>query len=293
MRSIGPPERPDVSTSPSSSAHEARLAVGKRLREILRDSGMTARALAQAAGWDESKCSRLIHGRTLPSDQDIRIWCRICGAEDEIPDLIAASRDADSMYVEWRRLQRSGMKRLQETRVSLYEQTRLFRFYCSQFMPWPLQTPGYMRAVLSAFAEFHDAPRDIDEAIAARAARLRLLYEGDHRFAIVMEESVLHDRVADDDVMAGQLGQLLEGMSLPSVSLGIIPADTRRRLWTMETFSIYDDKRVFVELLTAGVTVTQPREIALYIKGFAELASHAVYGNKARALIAAALASLG
>ncbi len=254
---------------------------------------MTARALAQAAGWDESKCSRLIHGRTLPSDQDIRIWCRICGAEDEIPDLIAASRDADSMYVEWRRLQRSGMKRLQETRVSLYEQTRLFRFYCSQFMPWPLQTPGYMRAVLSAFAEFHDAPRDIDEAIAARAARLRLLYEGDHRFAIVMEESVLHDRVADDDVMAGQLGQLLEGMSLPSVSLGIIPADTRRRLWTMETFSIYDDKRVFVELLTAGVTVTQPREIALYIKGFAELASHAVYGNKARALIAAALASLG
>ncbi|MEQ4721276.1 helix-turn-helix transcriptional regulator [Nonomuraea sp. B19D2] len=282
-----------MSTSSSSSAHEARLAIGKRLREILRDSGTTARALAQAAGWDESKCSRLTNGRTLPSDDDIRIWCRICGVEDEIPDLIAASRDADSMYMEWRRLQRSGMKRLQETRVSLYEQTRLFRFYCSQFMPWPLQTPGYMRAVLSAFADFHEAPRDIDEAIAARAARSRLLYEGDHRFAIVLEESVLHDRIADDDVMAGQLGQLLEGMSLPSISLGIIPSDARRKLWTMETFSIYDDKRVFVELLSAGVTVTQPREIALYIKGFTELASNAIYGNKARALITAALASLG
>ncbi|MEV0354373.1 helix-turn-helix transcriptional regulator [Nonomuraea sp. NPDC050680] len=281
-----------MSTSPSSSAHEARLAIGKRLREILRDSGIKARALAQAAGWDESKCSRLINGRTLPSDDDIRTWCRICRAEEEIPDLIAASRDADSMYIEWRRLQRSGMKRLQETRVSLYEQTRLFRFYCSHFMPWPLQTPGYMRAVLSAFADFHEAPRDIDEAVAARAARSRLLYEGDHRFAIVMEESVLHDRIADDDVMAGQLGQLLEGMSLPSISLGIIPSGAPRKLWSMETFSIYDDKRVFMELLSAGVTVTQPREIALYIKGFTELAAHAVYGSRARALITAALASI-
>ncbi|HLU74553.1 MAG TPA: helix-turn-helix transcriptional regulator [Nonomuraea sp.] len=281
-----------MSTSPSSSAHEARLSIGKRLREILRDSGITARALARQAGWDESKCSRLINGRTLPSDDDIRTWCRICGAEDEIPDLIAASRDADSMYVEWRRLQRRGMKHLQQTRLSLYEQTRLFRFYCSQFMPWPLQTPGYMRAVLSAFADFHEAPRDIDEAVQARAARSRLLYEGQHRFAIIMEESVLHDRIADDAVMAGQLGQLLEGMSLPSVSLGIIPSDAPRRLWTMETFSIYDDRRVFVELLSAGVTVTQPREIALYVKGFTELADHAVYGDKARALITAALASL-
>ncbi|TDD21997.1 helix-turn-helix domain-containing protein [Nonomuraea diastatica] len=97
-----------MSTSPSSSAHEARPAIGKRLREILRDSGVKARALAQAADWDESKCSRLINGRTLPSDDDIRTWCRICGAEEEIPDLIAASRDADSMYMEWRRLHRSG-----------------------------------------------------------------------------------------------------------------------------------------------------------------------------------------
>jgi transcriptional regulator with XRE-family HTH domain len=282
-----------VNYSPSSSAQQARLAIGKRLREILRDSGLTARALARAAGWDESKSSRLVHGRTLPSDADIRLWCQICGAESEIPDLIAATRDAEGMYVEWRRLQRSGMKRLQETRVSLYEETRLFRFYCSQFMPWPLQTPGYMRAVLSAFAEFHDAPRDIDEAITARAARSRLLYEGDHRFAILLEESVLHDRIADDGVMAGQLGQLLEGISLPSVSLGVIPSNVRRRLWTMETFSIYDDKRVFIELLSAGVTVTQPREIALYIKGFTELAAHAVFGGEARALITAALRGLG
>ncbi|MER6829782.1 DUF5753 domain-containing protein [Streptosporangium sp. NPDC000563] len=282
-----------MSTSPSSSAQQARQVIANRLREILRDSGLTARALAAAAGWDESKCSRLIHARTPPSDEDIRVWCRICEAESEVNDLIAASRDADSMYVEWKRLQRGGMKRLQEARVSLYEQTRLFRFYSSQFIPWPLQTPGYMHSVLSCFADFHGTPGDIDEAVATRLARRRLLSEGDHRFAMLVEESVLRDRVADDDALAEQLGHLLEGMSLPSVSLGIIPFTSRRKLWTMETFSIYDDKRVFVELLSAGVTVTQPREIALYVKGFGELASDAVYGVKARALITAAIHALG
>lgn len=216
-----------MSTSPSSSAQQARQVIANRLREILRDSGLTARALAAAAGWDESKCSRLIHARTLPSDEDIRVWCRICEAESEVNDLIAASRDADSMYVEWKRLQRGGMKRLQEMRVSLYEQTRLFRFYSSQFIPWPLQTPGYMRSVLSCFADFHGTPGDIDEAVATRLARGRLLREGDHRFAMLVEESVLRDRVADDGAMAEQLGHLLEGMSLPSVSLGIIPFTLR------------------------------------------------------------------
>ncbi|MGW0588102.1 DUF5753 domain-containing protein [Streptosporangium sp. NPDC002607] len=282
-----------MSTSPSSSAQQARQVIANRLREILRDSGLSARALAAAAGWDESKCSRLIHARTPPSDEDIRIWCRVCGAESETTDLIAASRDADSMYVEWRRLQRGGMKRLQEMWVSLYEQTRLFRFYSSQFIPWPLQTSGYMRSVLSCFADFHGTPGDVDEAVATRLARGRLLREGDHRFAMLMEESVLRDRVADDGAMAEQLGHLLEGMSLPSISLGIIPFTARRKLWTMETFSIYDDRRVFVELLSAGVTVTQPREIALYVKGFGELASNAVYGIKARALITAAIRALG
>ncbi|WP_352244422.1 Scr1 family TA system antitoxin-like transcriptional regulator [Microtetraspora sp. NBRC 13810] len=45
---------------------------------------------------------------------------------------------------------------------------------------------------------------------------------------MLMEESVLHHRIADDQVMAGQPGQLLEGMPLPSISLEIIPSGVPR-----------------------------------------------------------------
>ena len=68
----------------------------------------------------------------------------------QAPDLIAASRAADSMYVEWRRLNRTGLRRTQEARRPLYERTRLFKAYCSTVVPGFLQTPGYAAALLSA-----------------------------------------------------------------------------------------------------------------------------------------------
>ena len=102
--------------SPSSSVQRAREQLAERLRDIRLDAHLTARALSAAAGWHEAKTSRIESAKKAPSEDDIRTWCRVCGAERAIPDLIAASRSADSMYTEWRRLQPAGMRRDQENR---------------------------------------------------------------------------------------------------------------------------------------------------------------------------------
>lgn len=71
----------------------------------------------------------------------------------------------------------------------------------------------------------------------------------------MLEESVLRYQVDNAEVMAGQLGHLLGLMSLPSVSLGVIPfSASRRPMWTLETFTVFDDSRVHVELLSTQVT---------------------------------------
>lgn len=56
---------------------------------------------------------------------------------------------------------------------------------------------------------------------------------------------------------------------------------------------MYDDSLVSVELLSARVTVTEPSEIALYIRAFERLRTMAVYGADARALVVKALDALG
>ena len=97
--------------------------------------------------------------------------------------------------------------------------------------------------------------------------------------------------MGDLEVMAGQLDRLLTVLSLPRVRLGIIPAPTAYRVPTNQ-FIIFDDRMVQVETVSAELTITQPREIALYAKAFQELSESAVYGQEARELITARLADL-
>ncbi|MGW4754278.1 helix-turn-helix domain-containing protein [Streptomyces chartreusis] len=277
---------------PSTTLDAARRAIADKLRDIRRDAGLTGREVAARAGWQPSKVSRLQSATTPPSDDDIRTWCRVCEADDQVPDLLAANRTADAMYLEWRRVQGTGLRRLQESRIPLYERTRTFRVYSSTVMPGFLQSYEYAAALLGSIARVHGTPDDVADAAAVRVERSHIIREGDHRFAIVLEESVLRHVVGDAATMAGQLGYLLSVMALPSVSVGIVPAGKPRDMWTLETFTVFDGERVHVELLTAAVTVTAPGEISQYAHAFEELTALAVYGAKARTLISAAIESL-
>ncbi|MGJ5806254.1 helix-turn-helix domain-containing protein [Streptomyces europaeiscabiei] len=282
-----------MSNSPSSSAQTARERVARRLRELRADANISGTELAVRCGWTHPKTSRIENARTPPTPDDIRRWCQACGAEDQAADIIDQSRTAESLYVEWRRKVRTGLARLQDSYVELYRSTELFRIYSPTLVPGLLQTEGYARALLSANARLLDVPDDAEEAAAARLARSQIIHRPGHRFVMLAEESVLSYHLGDSDAMAAQLGHLLTAGALPAVSLGIIPRATRERvLWPQELFHIYDDTLVSVELLSARVRVTQPDEIALYLKAFEQLRGMAVYGPEARALILKAIEAL-
>jgi transcriptional regulator with XRE-family HTH domain len=283
-----------VAVSPSSSVQRARQELGERLRDIRLEAELSGRDLSRAAGWHEAKTSRIELAKQVPSDSDIRVWCEICREPDLAVDLIAASRAADSMYQEWRRLHRTGMRRLQEARGTLYERTRFFKVYMSTVIPGFLQTPGYAQALMSAITEFQQTPDDVEQAVAARIKRNRILDSEGHRFVMLLEESVLRYRIGAPDVMSAQLGHLLGCTALPNVRIGIIPlAADARSMWTLEAFTVFDDTRVHVETLTAQVTVTAPGEVIVYLRAFDQLARLAVYGAEAQSLITDAINALG
>jgi transcriptional regulator with XRE-family HTH domain len=259
--------------SPSSSAQAARERVAQRLRDLRADAGITGTELAARCGWTHPKTSRIENARTPPTPDDIRRWCHVCGAADQAADIIVQSRNAESMYAEWRHQVRRGLKQLQGSLVQFFNETRLFRVYSSTLVPGLLQTEGY--------------------AARARVERSRVIHQPGHRFVLLMEEAALRCQIGDADAMAAQLGYLLTVGALPQVSLGIIPAATQKRTqWPRETFHVYDDKLVSVELVSAQVKITQPSEISLYLKAFEELRNMAVYGARARQLIVKAIEAL-
>ncbi|TRV74004.1 helix-turn-helix domain-containing protein [Streptomyces sp. 130] len=281
-----------MTASPSSSAQAAREALAVRLQHLRKDAGLTGKDLSARCGWHPAKTTRIQKGDAPPSDADIRAWCAACGADDQADDLIATARAVDSMYLEWRRLHKDGMRKVQQDWNTLHEQTRVCRVYVSNVPPGFLQTPSFATALMEQITAFQGTPNDVAEAVAARVARSRFLYEGGHRYVVLVEESVLRYRTAAPDAMRGQLRHLLTVMPLASVSLGIIPFTARRTVWPLEAFYLHDDTTAVVETLTAEIKVKQPRELADYARAFTGLAKMAVYGDAARDLIRAAIDAL-
>ncbi|MEU0118508.1 helix-turn-helix transcriptional regulator [Streptomyces bobili] len=280
--------------SPSSSAQVAREVVAHRLRDLRKSAGLTVTELADLCGWHHAKTSRIENARTAPTATDIRLWCRACDAVDQVDGLIGQSLHAESMYTEWRTQVRAGLKALQGSEPRLFQDTQMFRVYSSSLVPGLLQTEGYAAGILGMSARFRGLAVDDSEAAArARVDRSQVIHEPGHRFVFVVEEAALHYQVCDAEAMAAQLGYVLTAGALPQVSLGIIPTSvSTREQWPRETFHLYDDRLVSVELVSARVRITQASEIALYLRAFEQLRKTAVYGADARALILRAIEAL-
>jgi transcriptional regulator with XRE-family HTH domain len=276
----------------TSAVHQAREALGQRLRELRREAGLTGRDLATRADWSSSKVSKVEHGKQLPTEEDIRAWCAECGATDQISDLVASARNIEAMYLEWRRSLASGTRRRQDLSKGLEGRSRLLRWHEPLLVPGLLHTAEYATAVLARVIDFYRVPDDLAAGVAARMERQQVLYRGDHRFHFILNEQALRTIVGDTTVLARQLDRLLTVLAMPRLSLGIIPTRSPYRVPTNQ-FIIYDDRLVQVETVSAELTVNQPREIALYAKAFQELAQIAVHGAEARALIRQASSELG
>ncbi|WP_328391530.1 helix-turn-helix domain-containing protein [Nocardia sp. NBC_00416] len=271
-----------------TDVHDAREALGARLRELRRAAGLTNRKLAQLSGWHESKVSKIEFARIKPSDDDVRAYCRHCDAADQLPDLLATARNIEVAYLEWQKVLGTGLKRRQQKSLKLEASAAHIRDFQPQIVPGLLQTAEYAAAKLRRGIEFHRLPDDIDDAVSKRMERQRVLYQRDHLFHFLIAEQALHTTVGDDSVMIGQLDRLFSVFGLPRVTIGIVPA-TAEAMVVSTNFVMFDNRLVMVEGTAAELTISQPREIDVYGRAFDTLAGQSVTGEQARELIRSAL----
>ena len=139
------------------------------MREVRKDAGLTARALAAATGQHFTRVSKIENGTQAPTDKDIRAWCTACHADDQVMELIATARAVESAYLEFKRQSRAGLKRVvgpftQER----YEATGLFRVYEHNIIPGLFQTPEYCAAMASFWIPFLGIPDDLQDTVRDR-----------------------------------------------------------------------------------------------------------------------------
>lgn len=277
-----------MSTDPSSSGAQARRELGARLRQLRRAAGLTGVVVAEATGQHVTRVSRIENGAQPPTEANIRAWCEVCGAGDQIPDLIATARSVESAYLEWSRQARAGMRRLGDLHSpATYRQTTTFRIHEPTLMPGILQTEAYARRMLGFWYDFLDSPDDTDATLAMRAQRTAIALHPGKRIVVILGEQALRTRRGTSQEHADQLSHLLKLMRRPFISVGVIPADAQRHAIASTGFWIFDQNAVALETPTAAIKVTRPQEIALYARMFDQLRDEAVHGAAARRIITA------
>ncbi|WP_308198657.1 helix-turn-helix domain-containing protein [Actinomadura litoris] len=271
------------------ASESARRSLGIQLKELRLNAGLSGVELARRCGWHKTKVSKIEHGTQSPAEADIRKWATTCGAEGLAPELIAAGREIEHMWTDYRRRHRRGMKGLQFQAMDLYARSKLIRVYESLFIPGFLQTVEYTKAQFTIHAGLHGLPLgDVEEAARNRMARKRFLGTGAPIFAFLLEASALANNIGGVGVMGGQLDYLDEVSRLPYVSVGIIPQGRMRSLYPGEGFYLFDEDLLKQEFWSGAFQTSRPENIAYFVRVFAALRDQAVFGAAAQDEIEAA-----
>lgn len=266
----------------SSSFERAREALGRQLRELREQTGLNGKEFAARLQWQPAKVSRIETGQRTPTRAELGEWTEAAGVSELLEELVVRLGALDEMYATWRHLFRSGLRARQKISLDLESATELLRVYEPGIVPGLLQTPDYARAVIESNVLLYGFVGDIEDAIAARMERQRVLYEADRRIHFVVTEGGLRHHVADRAVMRAQIDRIVTASALSTVRVGIIPLDLQIPVALKCGFWIFDERQVLSETVSAELTVTEPGEIQMYVRTFQVLADIAVYGDAAR-----------
>jgi transcriptional regulator with XRE-family HTH domain len=197
--------------------------VGAQLRRLREGRGLTREAAGYRIRASESKISRLELGRVGFKDRDISDLLELYGVEDETQReaLVALAREANSPG--WWHSYDDVLPNWFQTYVGLEEAASLIRSYEIQFLPGLLQTEAYARAVVSSGAP-QLPTSEVDRRVHLRITRQKILRRPSPPvFWAVVDEAALHRPIGGSKVMKEQVQHLLELMTLPNVTLQVMP----------------------------------------------------------------------
>ncbi|MEV6998900.1 DUF5753 domain-containing protein [Streptomyces sp. NPDC093982] len=187
--------------------------------------------------------------------------------------------------IPWQQRLSTGTEDIQSEVIDWYRRTRHGKAYVPTMIWGTLQTEAYATVILRQVVEFLGVPDDVPAGVAKRMERQQVLYDGEHHYDVILGEQALYTNVGGPVVMRGQMERLLRDIDLPSVTLGVLPTTAEVSVVPMPGFNLHGDDRAHYELVSTGVDITDPAELALHDKAFGALRNASSYGNAAKELI--------
>jgi len=170
--------------------------------------------------------------------------------------------------------------------VEIEAKTSIVRWWEPLLIPGLLQTEDYARAVLSTWRR--DSPDEVEAKVAIRIGRQQVLATAD--FRVLLDESVLHRRIGDADVMAMQLEHLLTLGARPNITIQVVPFAAGAYAGLSGAFAIAqipgEADAAYLETGVQGITVRDSALVGSAARMFDDLRDEALSRSKSLELIA-------
>jgi transcriptional regulator with XRE-family HTH domain len=254
-------------TSPTVRQRE----LGKRLRGLRNDHGMTVEEVAEKLMCSATKISRLETGARRPSLRDVRDLCTLYEVgESETANFMSLARGAREQGW-WTRYEDLNL----DPYIGLEQASAAITYYSMYYVPALLQTEEYARAIIKGIVP-KIAPDIYEQRVEARMHRQQLLDSASRpRFRVLLDEAVLARQVAGPAVMCAQLDKMLEAQEDGKATIQILPFDAGAHAAADSNFVLLEFEEgsnlppvIYVEGLTGSQYLERSTEIARYREAF-------------------------
>jgi transcriptional regulator with XRE-family HTH domain len=204
-----------------------RRQLAAELRRLRDRANLTGEQVAERLGWSPSKISRYEHGRTGLKPADVRKLLDLFGLDGSRRDqLLALAEDARKKGW-WEAY--SDLPDELIYLIGLEDEARSSQQWQVEAVPGLLQTEAYARHLIMAYQGVMPIPpSQVERRVAARSLRQQVLTRNPPlSLSVVLDESALLRRLADEATMRAQLEKLIEVAQLPNVTLRVLPLDGR------------------------------------------------------------------
>jgi transcriptional regulator with XRE-family HTH domain len=274
----------------SEATPTTREYLGAELSRLRRLAGISGRDLAARIGISQPKVSRIETGAGVPTLPEVHAWVAEVGADEDTRErLVRLTEAAYTTSQPWRSALRGGRSHLQDDVRAIETTARTVRVCQTSVIPGLLQTAEYARRLFPLVTAGMSA-HDHAAAVSGRLRRQEALYDEAKRFEFLITEAALRWTPGGPPaVIAAQLARLESVATLPNVWVGLLPFDTPTRPW--DSFVIFDDRDdeqdpiVDLELLHAELTVSDPRDVAVYREQYARWREVALTGDQGLGLL--------
>jgi transcriptional regulator with XRE-family HTH domain len=250
-----------------------------------------------AAGWSESKISRIETGRVGIRQPDLERLLDLYEVTGEPRAALLALR-RQATHRGWWHSYADALPAYFEDYVGLEDGAKSLFTYQNQLVHGLMQTEDYAAAVIHAAEPAADSDT-VERQLAARATRQALLTASSPLLIwAVLDEAVLRRQVGGAAVMRAQLERILEIAALPNVTLQVLPFDTGAHASMGTSFELLqfpeagDTAIVYIEDQTSSQYLETAADIERYTLVFDHLRASALSPQQSAVFIGQAASAM-